>query len=206
MKLYVSQGTNPRVVELFLAEKGIELERVSVDIADAENRSDTFLAKNSLGQLPVLELDDGQCISQTIAICEYLEERFPAPALIGATPERRAETRMWLRRLDLLVIEPLVSAFKYSAGLDYYQSLVHCMPHAVDDFRQMAADNLSWLEGELAARDGESTWLCRHGFSLADIQLYCFLDFARHTGQPVAATNHHVLAWFERARRRLAPA
>ncbi len=194
------------MVELFSAEKGIELDLVTVDIAAAENRSDRFLAKNSLGQLPVLELDQGQCISQTTAICEYLEERFPSPALIGDTPERRAETRMWLRRLDLLVIEPLVSAFKYSAGLSYYRTLMHCIPHAADDFRQIAADNLSWLEGELAARGEDVPWICQHGFSLADIQLYCFLDLARRTGQPVAATNPRMLAWFERAQRRLAPA
>ena len=206
MKLYISQGTNPRVVELFLAEKDIELERVSVDIATAENRSDSFLARNSLGQLPVLELDNGQCISQTTAICEYLEERFPLPALIGDTPERRAETRMWLRRLDLLVIEPLVSAFKYAEGLSYYSPLVHCIPHAVDDLRQIAADNLCWLDKELAVRAEAAPWICRHGFSLADIQLYCFLDFARCAGKPAAATNHRVRAWFECARRRLAPA
>ena len=106
MILYLSQGANPRIVQLFLQEKRLSLEIRHIDLAAGEHRSDAFLCKNALGQLPVLELDNGQCISQTTAICEYLEELHPTPPLIGATAEERTETRMWLRRLDFLITEP----------------------------------------------------------------------------------------------------
>lgn len=106
MILYLSQGANPRIVQLLLQEKRLSLEIRDIDLAAGEHRSDAFLCKNALGQLPVLELDNGQCISQTTAICEYLEELHPTPPLIGATAEERAETRMWLRRLDFLITEP----------------------------------------------------------------------------------------------------
>lgn len=106
MILYLSQGANPRIVQLFLQEKQLVLETRQVDLVAGEHRSAAFLHKNSLGQLPVLQLDSGQYISQTTAICEYLEEYHPTPPLIGTSAEERVETRMWLRRLDLLIIEP----------------------------------------------------------------------------------------------------
>jgi len=109
--LYLSQGANPRIVQLLLQEKRLSLEIRDIDLAAGEHRSDAFLCKNALGQLPVLELDNGQCISQTTAICEYLEELHPTPPLIGATAEERAETRMWLRRLDFLITVPSPIAF-----------------------------------------------------------------------------------------------
>lgn len=196
MKLYTSLGTNPKVVQLFLAHKNIDLESIWVDIAEQENRRPDFLQKNPLGQLPVLELANGQCISQTTAICEYLEELHPTPALIGDTPEERAETRMWLRRNDLLVIEPLVQAFKYSHGLPYYQARIHCIPGAVDDLNIIADQGLEALD-ELIK---EHTWICGSRFTLADIQLYCFLDFACNNRQTDIATRAHLARWFEHVR------
>ena len=95
MKLHNSIGPNPRVVRLFLAEQGVALPLVSVDLLGAENRREPYLSKNPIGQLPSLELDDGSFLSEITVICEYIEEKHPKPALIGATPEERAETRMW---------------------------------------------------------------------------------------------------------------
>ncbi|HEY1638496.1 MAG TPA: glutathione S-transferase N-terminal domain-containing protein [Rhizomicrobium sp.] len=93
MKLYNSIGPNPRVVRMFVAEKDLEIPLVEVDLMAGENRREPYLQKNAAGQLPALELDDGRCITEITAICEYLEDTHPAPPLIGSTPEERAETR-----------------------------------------------------------------------------------------------------------------
>ncbi|MEO0720028.1 MAG: glutathione S-transferase N-terminal domain-containing protein, partial [Pseudomonadota bacterium] len=97
MKLFDSFGMNPRTIRFYLLEKGIDIPRQEVDILGAENRQADYLQLNPAGQTPALELDDGRVISETYAICEYLEEKYPAPSLIGTTPEERAETRMWWR-------------------------------------------------------------------------------------------------------------
>ena len=193
MRIYTSLGTNSRIVDLFLGYKSISIEKVWIDISIKENRQPDFLKKNPLGQLPVLELDNGQCISQITAICEYLEELFPEPPLIGGTPEERAVSRMWLRRNDLLIIEPLVQAFKYSIGLTYYQALIHCRPHAVDDLHTIAIQGLEQLSESLESRP----WVCGDHFTLADIQLYCFLAFASNNHQVNIAINAHLASWFD---------
>jgi len=101
MKLYDSVGPNPHVVRMFIAEKGIEIPTETVDIMAGANRKPDYLAKNPGGGSPALELDDGSVLAEITAICEYLEERFPTPPLLGSTAEERAETRMWTRRIDL---------------------------------------------------------------------------------------------------------
>ena len=101
MKLYSSMGPNPAVVAMFLAEKGVEIPVEKVDLMGGENRQAPYVAKNPAGQLPCLELDDGSHLAEITAICEYLDEKYPSPPLIGTTPEERAETRMWTRRIDL---------------------------------------------------------------------------------------------------------
>src|ERR1700689_4895966 len=101
MLLYNSIGPNPRVVRMFMAERGIEIPKTEVDLRGGENRRPPFLAKNPAGQSPALELDDGTVLAEITAICEYLDEIAPGPSLIGSTPKERAETRMGSRRIDL---------------------------------------------------------------------------------------------------------
>src|SRR5215217_9303184 len=105
MKFYDSVGPNPRVVRMFMAEKGIEVPKQPVDLRGGENRQPEHLKRNPIGQLPTLELDDGSYLSEITAICEYLEEKNPDPPMIGSTPEQRAECRMWTRRVDLNICE-----------------------------------------------------------------------------------------------------
>src|SRR5262245_61109966 len=101
MKFYNSLGPNPHLVRIFAAEKGYTFpEIVEVDLMGGAYRKAPYLAKNPAGQLPALELDDGRVIAETVAICEYLEELSPRPALVGNDPAERAETRMWLRRVE----------------------------------------------------------------------------------------------------------
>src|SRR6202161_4866115 len=98
MKLYDSVGPNPLIVRMFMAEKDISMPKQTVDLRGGENPQDAHLKRNPHGQMPTLELDDGSYLSEITAICEYLEEKTPAPAMIGSTPEERAECRMWTRR------------------------------------------------------------------------------------------------------------
>src|SRR6516162_5333292 len=106
MKFYNSRGPNPRMVRMFMAEKGFDVPKVEVDLLAGENRREPYLSVNPAGQMPALELDDGTVLAEITAICEYLDEIGKGPSLIGSTPDERARTRMWTRRVDLNIIEP----------------------------------------------------------------------------------------------------
>ena len=140
MKLYNSVGPNPRMVRMFMAEKGIELPMETVDLMKGENRQAGHLARNPAGQTPALELDDGSFIAEITAICEYLDEKNPGGSLIGETAEQRAETRMWTRRLDLNICEPMANGFRFAEGLKLFESRVRCIPEAADGLKATAQD------------------------------------------------------------------
>lgn len=194
MKLLTSIGPNPRTVRMFLLEKGVTVPFVEVDLMGGENRRPPYTDRNPAGQLPALELDDGRVLGETIAICEYLEELNPKPALIGSTPEERAETRMWLRRLELGITEHLYNAFRYGVGIDLFRPRMRVLPEAVDGLKGIVGDKLVWLDGQLAGK----TWICGERFTLADIVLFAALDFGRTVGQPFDEKLANVSAWFAR--------
>ena len=123
MKLYTSMGPNPHMVRMFAAEKGLTLETVEVDLMGGENRRPPYAETvNPAGQTPALVLDDGTVIAEITVICEYLEEIHPTPALIGTTPEERAEARMWTRRIDLNICEPLANGFRAAEGRRIFEN------------------------------------------------------------------------------------
>jgi len=195
MKFYNSLGPNPRLVRMFLCEKGIALpETIEINLVAGENRQPDFLAKNPAGQLPALELDDGSMLAETVAICEYFEEKQPEPALIGATPEERAAVRMWTRRVEWGVTAPLADGFRFGEGLAMFKDRVHVIPQAADDLKAIAHEKLGWLDEHLAGWD----FIADGRFSLADILLYAFLDFGAGVGQPFDRGRKNVTAWFER--------
>ena len=198
MKLYTSIGPNPHVVRMFMAEAGIELPEEKVDILKGVNREGDYLSKNPSGQSPCLELDDGSHIAEITAICEYLADRQGGSPLIGSTPEERGETRMWTRRVDLNVCEPLANGFRYGEGLKMFQSRMRCLPEASDGLKAIAQDKIAWLDGLMEGRQ----FLCGDRISLADILLYCFLAFGKTVGQDIAPENENVTAWFERMKAR----
>lgn len=198
MRLYTSIGPNPKAVRMFMAEKGIELPKVEVDLLGGENRREPYLTKNPAGQLPCLELDDGSGLAEITAICEYLDEKFPGPSLIGATPEERALTRMWTRRIDLNIIEPMVAGFRSSDGLKLFQDRVHVIPQAAADLKQIAQENLAWLDRLMAGK----TYICGERFSLADILLFAFLEFGARVGQKLDPGLGSVAAWYGRMKAR----
>jgi glutathione S-transferase len=194
LKLHTSIGPNPRVVRMFLAEKGVELPLVPVDLLGGENRREPYLSKNPAGQLPCLELDDGRTLSEITAICEYLEEKHPTPPLIGTTPEERAETRMWVRRIDLNILEPLANGFRYAEGLPIFESRIHVIPQAADDLKAIAGEQLARLDGWMEGR----TWIVGERFTLADVMLFAFLDFGSSVGQALDPKLERLNGWFGR--------
>lgn len=198
MKFYNSLGPNPHVVRMFAAERDIALDLVEVDIMGGENRQNDYLAKNPAGQLPCLELDDGSFLSEITAICEYLDETNPGESLIGSTPEERARTRMWTRRVDLNVCEPMANGFRFSEGLALFKDRIVTRPEAAEGLKAIAQDRLRWLDGQLAGRQ----FLTGDKLSLADILLFCFLQFGANVGQPLNPDNRNVLAWFDRVKAR----
>jgi len=195
MKLYNSVGPNPQVVRSFLAEKGVELPMQTVDVRGGETRREPYITKvNPRGQSPALELDDGSILTEITAICEYIEELHPSPPLIGSTPEERAETRMWTRRMDIAVCEPMTNGFRAAEGYERFKNRFRLLPQAADDLKAIAQDNLKWLDDNL----GERTYLCGDRLTLADIHLYSFLAFGAQVGQPMRPENKRVMAWYER--------
>ena len=194
MKLFNSVGPNPKVVRMFMAELDMECERQEVDLMGGENRQEAFLKINPTGTCPALEMDDGSILSEVTAICEYLAEREGGSSLVGESSEDRAATRMWTRRIDLGIIESLTNGFRYSEGLPIFKDRMQTIPEAADGLKSIAQEKITWLDGQLAGRD----FICGERFSLADIMLFCFLEFGAQVGQPLNEANANIMAWYER--------
>lgn len=199
MKFYNSIGPNPRVVKLFMAEKGIEIPEVMIDLRGGENRRAPYNVEvNPAGQTPALALDDGSVLTEITAICEYLEERFPETPLIGATAEERANTRMWTRRVDIKICEPLTNGFRFAEGLPLFEPRMRCLPEAAAGLKAIAQDGIAWLDPLIAGRD----FIAGDRLSLADLLLFAFLDFGVSVGQPVDPAFANVNGWYERMKAR----
>ncbi len=200
MLLYDSIGPNPKVVRMFMAERGVSgIPTQTVDLRGGENRREPYLSVNPAGQSPALVLDDGTVIAEITAICEYLDEIGPSgTTLIGKTPEERAETRMWTRRVDLNIVEPMANGFRYSDGLKMFENRMRCIPAAAEDLKAIAQEKLTWLDGLIAGR----TYICGERLTLADILLFVFVDFFAGIKQPLNENNKNILAWHGRMKAR----
>ena len=193
MKLYTGMGPNPRVVVLAIAEIGADVEVETVDLMTGENRKDAHLSRNPSGQLPTLELDDGSFLAEITAIVEYLDEK-SGGSLIGSNAEERAETRMWVRRIDLNICEPLGAGFRFAEGLSLFKERIHCIPQAADDFKEIAQEKIAWLDGLMEGKE----FICGDRFTLADLLLFAFLEFGASVGQPLDAKCERLQAWYSR--------
>lgn len=199
MKFYNSIGPNPRVVRMFMAEKGFEVPKVEVDLLAGENRREPYLKVNPSGQCPALELKDGSVLAEITAICEYVDEvKKDTPSLIGETPEERAKTRMWVRRVDLNVVEPALNGFRFAEGLKLFQNRVRCIPQAADDLKATAREKLVWLDSLMGAKP----FIAGDKLTQADIHLFAFLDFMGSVGQPLGSDAKNLTAWFGRMKAR----
>ena len=198
MKFYNSVGPNPRMVRMFMAEKGIDIPKEEVNLMKGDNRREPYLQKNTIGQMPALELDNGHCVTEITAICEYLEDTNPNPPLIGDNPEKRAETRKWTRRIDLNICEPMANGFRFSQGLPLFKDRIPTIPEAADGLKGVAQHYLKWLDKEM---DGKE-FVCGKRFTMADILLFAFLDFGNTVGQPLNPEFKNLTAWFARVKER----
>jgi len=190
MKLINSIGPNPKVVRMYMAERGISLETLDIDLVAGENRQPDYLSKNPSGTTPALQLDDGSFVAEITVICEYLDDKNGNSDLIGTT----AEARMWGRRIDLQIMENVANGFRYSEGLAMFKDRLRTIPHAADDLKILAQERLTWLDQQMAGKQ----FVCGDRFTLADIMLYCFLEFGVQVGQPLNEANKNISAWYER--------
>jgi glutathione S-transferase len=199
VKFYNSRGPNPRMVRMFMAEKGFDVPKVEVDLMAGENRKEPYLKVNPAGQMPALELDDGTVIAEITAICEYVDDvKKDTPSLIGATPAERGVTRMWTRRIDLNIVEPAANGFRFSQGLKLFQNRIRCIPAAAEDLKATARD---WLVKVDELVD-DKPFIAGQKLTMADILLFAFLDFMKDVGQPLDPTNKNLTAWFGRMKAR----
>ncbi|MCP5179317.1 MAG: glutathione S-transferase family protein [Pseudomonadales bacterium] len=173
MRLYESPSPNARRVHVFMAEKGIDMERVRVDIRKGENLSPEYRARNPIGRVPVLELDDGTFLAESVAICRYLEHLNPDPCLFGAPGLPAAQVEMWHRRAEINFFLNVASAFRNITG--FFKDRETCVKEWGEVCAKTAADVLPVFDAQLA----QSEYLAGDTFSIADITLAIAIDFAR---------------------------
>jgi glutathione S-transferase len=186
----LSAGMHPRRVRIFMAEKGIAIERRAVDAAGGANARPEFLRLNPMGKLPVLELDDGSAIAESLAICRYLEVLHPNPPLMGRTPQASAHTEMWTLRMDHELSQPIALAFVHSS--DFYRGRVEQVPEVAGWARNRALQTMAWLDGELAER----SHIAGEDYTLADIVAQCACVLGKAVGLRIPPEMSHLSRWF----------
>jgi glutathione S-transferase len=192
MKLYDSAfAPNPRRVRIFLAEKGIEVPTVQVDIGKAENRRPEFLAKNPRGGVPVLELDDGTYLAESVAICRYFEEVQPEPVLMGTDARDRAVVEMWNRRMELEVALPIMQSFRNTH--DFFKGRIPQVPEYGEVCKDAAAKSLEWLDTELASRE----FIAGDRYTIGDITAQVGIDFGRTTDIRIQPEQKNLQRWYD---------
>ena len=186
----LTAGMHPRRVRIFMAEKGISIERREVDAAGGANARPDFLQLNPLGKLPVLELDDGSVIAESLAICRYLEVLHPNPPLMGRTPQETAHIEMWTLRIDHELSQPIALAFVHSS--DFYRGRVEQVPEVATWSRARALQTMAWLDGELAER----SHIAGDDYTLADIIAQCAFVLGKAVGLRISPEMSHLSRWF----------
>ena len=196
MRLYnLKAGMNPRRVRIFLAEKGVSIPMQEIDVARNENATAEFLAINPMGKLPVLELDDGTVLTESIAICRYIEAQHPQPNMFGTTPLETARIEMWTRRAEMeigvLVMQVFENLHPFWAGritqVKEYGELA----------REKLLQRMAWLNEELGSRaPDEREFLVAGRYTIADIVLQCALIVAKACEVRIAEDQVHLGKWF----------
>jgi len=198
MKLYGAPmpAPNPRRVRIFLAEKGVDLPETPVNMMKREHKSAEFRAKNSMGQLPALELDDGTCISETVAICRYFEETHPEPPLFGRTAVEKALVDQWIRRVEFAVMMPVGNFWRHAHP--YTAALLTQFKDFGESNKETYQGAQKYLDRELEGRE----FLVGDSYTMADICLLSTVDFAEWIGLPVEDEFANLKAWRERVKAR----
>lgn len=195
MKIYEMKiAPNPRRVRMFLAEKGLldQVEFIELDLQRGENLTPEFKARNPMKKVPVLELDDGACIAETMAICRYFDELYPENPLMGRDPKEKALIEQWSRWIDFYFFAPTGMAFQHGSG--YFKDRMTCIPEWGAECRKQAESFFGFLNRELEGRE----FLVGNQLSIADLNALATVDFNKVNKLAIAADQVHLKAWHER--------
>jgi glutathione S-transferase len=194
MKLYgaPNPAPNPRRVRIFLAEKGVDLPETPVDMRKREHKSPEFREKNPAGQIPVLELEDGRTLSETVAICRYFEALHPEPPMFGRDAFEQAEIDMWIRRVEFVLMTPVGMFWRHAHP--YTASLLTQFKDFGESNRETVKGAMMWFDRQLQDRD----YIAGPAYSMADICALTTIDFAGFTGLPMPDEATHLKAWHAR--------
>lgn len=194
MKLYTFAGApNPRRVHIYLAEKGIDVPFEQVDIMKRENRAHEFMSRvNAMGGLPVLELDDGFHIAESVAICRYFEAEHPDPPLFGASSRDKGIVEMWIRRIELNFMTPVGMVWVHGSPLT--KSVVkQQIPEMAEQSRTMVRSYFEFMDRHLEDHE----FIAGDTFSFADIIALCTTDFAAKLNDlPHSSEQSHLSRWY----------
>jgi len=195
MKLYgaPNPAPNPRRVRIFLAEKGVSIPETPVNLRKREHKSPEFREKNPAGQIPTLELDDGRTLSETVAICRYLESLYPDPPMFGREPFKAAEIDMWVRRVELIMMVPVGMFWRHAHP--YTAGLLTQFTDFGESNRERVAEAMLWFDRQL--KDG-GPFIVGETFTMADICALTTVDFAGFTGLEMPETAEALRAWHAR--------
>lgn len=200
MKMYeTSTAPNPRRVRIFMAEKGLldKVEFVQLDLQKGENLSAGFVARNPMKKVPVLELDDGTCISETMAICRYFEEQYPdTTPLLGTTPLEKAQIEQWLRWIEYYFFMPVGMCFQHTTG--YFKDRMNPIKEWGEESGAQVARFMEFLDDHLQGHD----YIYGDQFTAADINAMCAIDFARVVKIKITPEQSNLQAWYDRIRER----
>ena len=192
MKIYEFTGApNPRRVRVFLAEKGINVPYQQVNLFTADNRKPEFLKINPMGGLPVMELDDGTQIAESVAICRYFEETKPEPRLMGVDAKDKAVVEMWNRRMEFEILSMTAGAFRNTS--DFFKGRIPQVKEYGEVCRNAALKRLEWLDTVLADRE----FIAGPRYTIADITALIGIDFGRTTGIKVQENQKNLARWHQ---------
>ncbi len=192
MKLYnLKAGANPRKVRIFLAEKKIDIDFVHIDMEAGENSAPDYIAKNPLGKMPLLELDDGTFLAESLAICRYLEHLFPRPPLFGETQREKAEIEMWTLRVEHEIYRPISDVFFHLS--DFWKGKREQIQEYGEQQRRYAFKQFAWLDNELSNRK----YIAGDKYTIADICAQSAFVLGKFTGTPIPMDCSSLMRWYE---------
>ena len=195
MKIYeMKRAPNPRRVRMFMAEKGIldKAEFVELDLSQGENLTAEFAAKNPMKKVPVLELDDGTCISETMAICRYFEEVHPEHPLLGRDALEKAKVEQWLRWLEFFFFMPTGMCFQHTSGV--FKDRMNPIPEWGEECRKGVEKFFDFLDQHLEGRE----YIVNDTFTAADINALCTIDFNKVNKIGIQPNQGNLQAWYDR--------
>lgn len=200
MKIFETKtAPNPRRVRMFMAEKGLleKAEFIEIDLQKGENLTPEYVARNPMKKVPVMELDDGTCIAETMAICRYFEESYPeAPTLLGNTPVEKALIEQWVRWVEFYFFMPTGMCFQHTTG--YFKDRMNPIKEWGEECGKGVVEFMAFLDAHLAERD----YVCCDRLTAADINAFTTVAFARVVDIRIQPEHTNLQAWYDRIKAR----